>query len=182
MGGNNFTMSCTLSKNGYGIVVPSLLDTGANGFAFIDTTFAIQLAKFLNIKTKPLNRTIQAKGFDGKTSKVITHLLILNLTIDGHRQEEVPFLILDLGNHDLILGLKWMSYFNVWLNPKEHRIMWPDDPTRELPFSFHKEIRIPRSSLQAIRPHRKYQQNVAIRDRAMDLEDARRKGGSSTTI
>jgi predicted aspartyl protease len=182
MGGNNFTMSCTLSKNGYGIIVPSLLDTGANGFAFIDTAFAIQLAKFLNIKAKPLNRTIQAKGFDGKASKVITHLLVLNLTIDGHRQEEVPFLILDLGNHDLILGLKWMSYFNVWLNPKEHRIMWPDNPTRESLISFHREIKIPRSSLKDARPRREYQRDIAIRDRAMDLEDARRKGGSFTTI
>jgi hypothetical protein len=60
--------------------------------------------------------------------------------------------------------------------------MWPDDPTRKSPLSFHKEIRIPKSSLQATRPRREYQRDIAIRDRAIDLEDARRKGGSSTTI
>ena len=54
MGGKHFTVPCTLSKNGYGIALSALIDSGANGFAFIDTACAYDIAQFLNIKAKPL--------------------------------------------------------------------------------------------------------------------------------
>ena len=117
MGGKHFTVPCTISCNGYGIDLDALIDTGANGFAFIDTTCAIDTAKFLNAKAMRLKRPIAIKGFDGRCGKTVTHVLILHLSIDRCRQVDIPFCILDLGNHDVILGLKWMDYFNIWLNP-----------------------------------------------------------------
>jgi hypothetical protein len=36
--------------SGYKIDLYALADIGANGFAFIDTVYAINIAKFLNIK------------------------------------------------------------------------------------------------------------------------------------
>jgi hypothetical protein len=46
--------------------------------------------------------------------------LVVHLTVDGRRQENIPFIILDLGQHDVILGLKWMAHFDIWLNVREH--------------------------------------------------------------
>lgn len=106
MGGNHFTVPCTISRNGYGINLDALADTGANEFAFIDTACAIDVAKVLDIKATRLEKPITVKGFDGKRGKVVTHILILHLSIDGRRQTNIPFCILDLGNHDIILGLK----------------------------------------------------------------------------
>src|SRR5436190_14128111 len=116
MGGNHFTVPCTISYNGFRVDSYALADTGANGFAFIDTACAIDVAKFLDIKMTRLEKPITVKGFDGKHGKAVTHILILHLSIDGCRQTNIPFCILDLGNHDIILGLKWMEYFDIWLN------------------------------------------------------------------
>jgi hypothetical protein len=44
-------------------------------------------------------------------------MLTLYLSLNGQRQEDIPFIILDLKNYNIILGLKWMSYFNIWLKP-----------------------------------------------------------------
>jgi Aspartyl protease len=113
MGGRHFTIPCTISHNGYRIDLHALADTGANGFAFIDTACAIDTAKFLNIKATKLKEPIAVKGFDGKQGYAVTHFLTLHLSIDGQRQTNIPFCILDLGNHDIILRLKWIDYFNV---------------------------------------------------------------------
>ena len=102
----------------------------------MNTACAIDITKFFNLKTQPLIRPITARGFDGRQGKPVTHFLTLHLSLDGQRQEDIPFLILDLGNHDVILGLKWMSYFNIWLNPRDKRLMWPEDPDRIEPPSF----------------------------------------------
>jgi len=136
IGGKHFTIPCTISHNGYGIDLHALADTRANGFAFIDTACAIDTAKFLNITATQLEKPIAVKGFDGKQGHAVTHILTLHLSIDGRRQTNLPFCILDLGNHDIILGLKWMNYFNVWLDPRRRTLVWPNDESRIPPPSF----------------------------------------------
>ena len=173
MGGRHFTLPCTVSKNGFGVPLTALADSGANGFAFINTACAIDIAKFFNLKAQPLVRPINTKGFDGRPGKLVTHILTLHLSLDGQRQENIPFLILDLGSHDIILGLKWMSYFNIWLNPRDKRLMWPDDPERTTTPFFQREIQVPRDSLKPKKPDPKHQRDANARDRAMGLEDAR---------
>jgi hypothetical protein len=37
---NSFTIPIKLIQNGYSIAISTLMDTGANGFAFIDTNLA----------------------------------------------------------------------------------------------------------------------------------------------
>jgi transposase InsO family protein len=182
MGGRHFTLPCTVSNNGFCVFLTALADSGANGFAFMNTSCAFDIAKFLNLKTQPLVRPITTKGFDGRPGKPITHILTLHLLIDGQRQQDIPFLILDLGTHDVILGLKWMSYFNVWLNPRDKRLMWPDDPDRIITPSFQREIQIPRDSLKSKKPDPRHQQDATARDRAMALEDARKQGSPPKTI
>ena len=78
-----FTVPCTISYNGFGVDSYALTDTRANGFAFIDTTCAIDVAKFLDIKATQLEEPITVKGFNGKHGKAVTHILILHLSIDG---------------------------------------------------------------------------------------------------
>ena len=178
IGGKHFTIPCTISHNGYGIDLHALTDTGANGFAFIDTACAIDVAKFLNIKATRLQEPITVKGFDGKRGHAVTHILILHLYIDGRRQRDIPFCILDLGNHDIILGLKWMEYFNVWLDPRRRALVWPNDESRLSPPSFHKEIKIQRQALVPKGVNIVHQQDAEARDRALRQEDARRSGGT----
>ena len=177
MGGRHFTVPCTISYNGFGIDLHALADTGANGFAFINTACAIDTAKFLNIKATQLEEPIAVKGFDGKRGHAATHILTLHLSVDGRRLTDIPFLILDLGNHDLILGLKWMDYFNVWLDPRNKAFVWPDDESRLSPPSFQREIRTQRQTIAPKVVNLVHQQDAEARDQALQLEDARRSGG-----
>ena len=73
----------------------------------------------------------------------------------------------------MILGLKWMAYFNVWLNPRDKRLMWPDDLERTNAPLFQREIQVPRNSLKLKKPDPEHQRDASARNRAMDLEDAR---------
>ena len=49
MGGKYFIVPYTVSWNRYGVNITALINTGANGFAFINTAYVNDIAKFLNI-------------------------------------------------------------------------------------------------------------------------------------
>ena len=104
--GKSFTVTSQVGKNGYSVRTNSLVDTGANGHAFIDTACAIDIAKFCQAYAYPLKEAGYIKGYDGQTRKSVTHVIFLNLLIDGRRLADIPFLITDLGQHQIILGRK----------------------------------------------------------------------------
>ena len=161
----------------------SLVDTGANGFSFINTSFAISLAKFLNIQAKKLVRPIPIKGYNGQYGNQATHILILNLTIDKHYQTDIPCVILDLGNHDLILGLQWMSKYKIWLNPSDRTIIWPEDQEQHI--SFHRDITVSKRELGALQSQKidqGHQDDIRRREEAFDLEDKRRLDGRQSPV
>ena len=80
--GNYFIVPCTILCSRYRIDLDTLVDTRANGFAFIDIAYTIDIAKFLNIKATRLEKPITMKGFNGKRGKAVTHILILHLSLN----------------------------------------------------------------------------------------------------
>ena len=104
MGGDYLTLPCTLSKNGNGVKLRALADSGANGLAFLDTRVAYDLAAFCNVSLEPLPRPIRVKGYEGKIQTAVAQFLCLHLRIDGRKIWNLPFLVLDLGSQDCILG------------------------------------------------------------------------------
>ena len=177
MGGKHFTIPCTLSRNGYGVRSSALVDTGANGFAFINRSFATELSKFLSIKPVRIPNSLSIQGYDGKQATTVSHALILHLTIDTRRQTSLPFYILDLGTHDIILGLRWMEYFNIWLNPRQKRLIWPEKEDKIAPPSLHREIIAERQAISSRDIHATHQRDVYARDTALKHEDIRRQAG-----
>ena len=79
---NHFIVPCTILCSRYRIDLDALANTRANGFAFINTTCAIDIAKFLNIKATWLKKSITIKGFNRKHRKAIIYILILHLSLD----------------------------------------------------------------------------------------------------
>jgi hypothetical protein len=106
VGGKYFTIPCILVYNRYRVQTSVLIDSGANSFVFIDNQFATDLVKFLGAEITPLTTPCSVKGFDGKPGQPAIQAITLNLEIDKHQQQKIPILILDLGNHNLILGRK----------------------------------------------------------------------------
>jgi transposase InsO family protein len=177
MGGKHLTIACKISKNGYGVTSHALIDSGANGFVFIDTLCAMDIAEYLGLKAQPLPRTITVKGYDGQSCNSASHYLRLHLTIDGRRQYNVPFVILDLGSHDIILGRKWLAQFDIGVDCRRNCLLWP----RELgpSCSIVKEIVTTRRGLLPQRTQWSHQEDANARDRAIEEED-RVLGISST--
>ena len=58
MGGKHFTVPCTVFWNGYRVNMTALINTKANSFAFINTTYTNNITKFLNINATWLEKPI----------------------------------------------------------------------------------------------------------------------------
>ena len=80
---------------------------------FINTICAANAARYLGIRLQRLLSSIPVKGYDGNLGKPVSYYLQLYLTINGQRQYNIPFLILDLGSYDLILGREWLKRLKV---------------------------------------------------------------------
>jgi predicted aspartyl protease len=169
MGGKHLTTACTLASNGYSVTSHALIDSGANGFVFIDTLCAADIAKYLNLKTQRLPYDVSVKGYDGKAGQPITHYIRLHLTIDGRRLYNTPLLILDLGSQDLILGRKWLAHLKILVDCDAHYLRWP--PNLGTSHSVVREITVPRRSLLPQRALWSHQEDVDARDRAFEVED-----------
>jgi predicted N-acyltransferase len=122
LGGDSFTFPCTISSNGLGIKTRTLIDTRANGYAFINTDFAAIAIRFLDTKVQQLPTPYNVRGFDSKTTQPITDYMELTLLID-RRQIKVPMLVIRLGGQDMILGRKWAAKTGVLINCKNRQLI-----------------------------------------------------------
>ncbi len=165
MGGDQFLVSCTLSMNGCGVDLHSLADTGANGFLFVNRPIAKRLSQSFGSKIRNLPYPVSIKGFDGDEGGMAKQFIRLHLTIDGRRLRNCPFIILDLGNQDVIIGIKWMRRFKVRLDPQHNSFLWPTEypPTPLLT----REIKVPYFSQEVQEQHLSYQADANRRDKAM---------------
>jgi len=122
LGGDSFTFLCTISSNGLGIKTRTLINTRANGYAFINTEFAALATRFLDTKTQRLPTPCNVRGFDSKIAQPITDYMELTLLMDG-RQIKVPMLVVRLGGQDMILGRKWAAETGVLIDCKNRQLI-----------------------------------------------------------
>jgi predicted aspartyl protease len=146
VGGDAFDVPCTLIKKGYSYQTHTLVDTGANGFSFIDAALADQLIRHCGASARPMPRSIPVTGFNGTAQASITSYIRLTFQIDGRRFLRLPFCIVPLGQHDLILGRTFFSYFHVNLDVQERRLLWPE--SLPLRYFFDKHIELTRESIK----------------------------------
>lgn len=135
VGGEQFLVPSIVSRNGFGIKLKALADSGANGFCFVNSTLATTVAEYLQIEKQQAARPIPVNGFDGRPSTPVTEFLTVHLLVDGRRVYNVPILIVDLGNHDMILGRIFLAHFDIWLNVRDRTLVWPDDQPRTPSFA-----------------------------------------------
>ena len=146
IGGNPLSLPYTLSKNGLGIKTSTLINTGANGYVFINLTFLYLLQQFiLDVVTTPLPNPCNVRGFNGKQAIPITHYITLTLHIDG-RKLKVPFLAVRLGDHDMILGRKWAAHMELLIDYKNRKLIWPEN--RPVARDFSRVIATTKARLQ----------------------------------
>jgi hypothetical protein len=116
MDGDSFTIPCLLRKDGIAIKVKALGDTGASGYIFLNSSFALDLCRTFRLKPKQLPHPISPKGFDGKKGSPISQYLVFNIEIDGRRIYNLPMLIIELGSYNMIIKRNFFDYFYVLIN------------------------------------------------------------------
>jgi aspartyl protease len=170
-GGQSFTVPSQIAFNGYNIPANTLADSGAKGYLFMDTQFAIDAARFFNVPIHPLPTPCKVKGFDGKSSAEITYAIILHLSVDGRRFLNMLILITDLGQHDIIIGKNWLAEQDVWLNMKDQRLVWPDQRSLLDEIQSQQNISLPKMILKRPEVNPDHQKNMERRDRLMEAEE-----------
>ena len=113
MGGKSFTVLYQIARNRYRITLKVFIDFGANNLIFINILYAIEAAKFFNITVVRLKNPCPVRGYNGEPGNAVTHIIIFYLVVNGRRQLNIPILILDLGQHDLIFRRKWFKFYNI---------------------------------------------------------------------
>jgi len=124
--GDSFTFLYTISSNRLRIKTCTLINTKANGYAFINTKFAALATRFLNTKAQQLFTPCNIQGFNSKIAQLITDYIELTLLIN-RRQIKVPMLIIQLRGQDIILGRKWATEIGVLINCKNRQLIWLED-------------------------------------------------------
>ena len=106
---NSLVVSCSLHFNRNSISTCAFVDSGGNGFGFVDSSFVQKFCLPVTILSQP--RTLRV--VDGRTSAggKITHMAHFQIRIDKHF-EYVSFFVTKLGQFPIILGYGWLNRHN----------------------------------------------------------------------
>jgi len=178
LGGSSFTVPSAIACHGYAVSIDSLVDTGANGQIFIDADLAVDLARTWNRKLYKLPFTCGTRTFDGKPGPELSHVILLHFHLDGRRYLNTPMILADLGQHQMIIGRKWLANQDVWLDVKNRELIWPNERSA-LDKALPPPRLIPRSVLRKQSPNPAHQEDAERRDRAIEGEIAGWKDPSS---
>ncbi|KAI1676918.1 reverse transcriptase [Pyrenophora tritici-repentis] len=88
--------------------IPTLIDSGCSGHAFLDRTFAQRHG----LTTYLLPRPRELRLADGIASDTITEYTILPMSISGHNEYGLFFITRLAANTPAILGLPWLQKHN----------------------------------------------------------------------
>jgi hypothetical protein len=90
----------------------------------------------------PLEREYAVTGFNGKQSIPLTHVIILTMATDNRIIRQMPFLILDLGRHDIILGRMWLMKHRILVDCTGKQLIWSSLPAYqdEIAIQMNREV------------------------------------------
>ena len=79
--------------------------------------------------------------------------------------------IADLGQHNMIIGRKWFADKDIWLDPRNRRLIWPEDRTKAEEIQEKLNLVVPREILRRPNPDSDIQRDADRRDKLMEEED-----------
>ena len=101
---------CTLGNK---YITKAMIDSGSDGYGFVDPTTAQEICETLGIEPVELVKYRTAKGYDGKIGPSITHAIYPRMTIRQHTESLAALMITPLANHPVILRRPWMMKHGV---------------------------------------------------------------------
>jgi hypothetical protein len=143
----------------------ALLDTGANGEAFIRSELYDAIKRRLRPTIHKLKKPIQITGHHNQVTGELKRYFQVDLAIDGRR---VPtwFFFCNTGRHDIILGKHWFAKTDTAIHCGTSKLIWPS----EAPYDPSRKLTVPRNRL--FLPEVLYaQEDADRRDALIEQED-----------
>ena len=158
-GGQALTKRVQLVNEDLMLAINALLDTGANGEAFIHPRSRHILQSRLHLKPRYLPNPLQLRGYNGMNTEAAQEYYEADLLVNGRR---VPsrLLVCNTGRHDIILGQSWFTKVNVLIDCKNRCLNWPVDQ----PYEAIHRLRIPRSEMFTPQDYADHQADADQRD------------------
>ena len=127
--GNHMVASCQLKGDGAIVDARALINCGADG-VFMHKNFA----KRNKLTMITLESPIIVKNVDGtrNINGDITHMVRMEITIE-RRKHMQDFLITNIADNEIILGITWLKEQNPLINWKEATLSWNWDEPEEKP-------------------------------------------------
>ena len=104
--GRHFVVSIELSVENRVLHTHALIDCGASGYAFFDSSFAQRNSLPLTPLIRP--RVLEVVDGQPAAAGMLTHLAKLKMNVNGHH-EHGSFLVIQLGHYPVVLGVKWLQ-------------------------------------------------------------------------
>jgi len=103
----------------------SLINSDSMIYILIHTKLVNQICQKLKIQLIQLAKEKLIREYDKKlTKKIITHKILLNLTVESHKKLTVSMLITDINHHDIILEKLWMNKNEILLDMQNDVIIF----------------------------------------------------------
>jgi len=120
-----FLVNVTLFLQGEFFKLRSLIDSDSIIYILIHTKLVNQICQKLEIQLIWLAKEKLIREYDEKlTKKIITHKILLNLTVESHKKLTVSMLIADINHHDIILEKLWMNKNEILLDMQNDVIVF----------------------------------------------------------
>ncbi len=118
----SFLVDVTLFSQDEFFKLRSLIDSDLMIYILIHTKLVNQICQKLKIQLIRLAKEKLIREYDEKlTKKIITHKILLNLTVESHK---ISMLIADINHHDVILEKLWMNKNEILLDMQNDVIVF----------------------------------------------------------
>ncbi len=123
----SFLINASLISQSNSFSLCSLIDSDFVVYTLIHDKLVNKVCQKLEIQFILLAKKKLIWDYDEKLAKkIITHKILLNLTIKSHKKLTVSMLIADIEHHEVILSKLWMNKNEILLNMRHDTIIFSD--------------------------------------------------------
>ncbi len=123
----SFLINASFISQSNSFSLRSLINSDFVVYMLIHDKLVNKICQKLEIQSISLAKEKLIRDYDEKLArKIITHKILLNLTIKSHKKLTVSMLIADIEHHEAILSKLWMNKNKILLNMKHDTIVFSD--------------------------------------------------------
>ena len=123
----SFLINASFISQSNSFSLRSLIDSDFIVYMLIHDQLVNKVCQKLEIQFISLAKEKLIRDYDEKlVKKIITHKILLNLTIKSHKKLTMSMLIADIEHHEVILSKLWMNKNEILLNMRHDTIVFPD--------------------------------------------------------